>query len=150
VELEHDLTSDVRIEALSKPFEPERMSRLRDELERCPDVAFAHLPQVLVHGRQARPEPALFVWLVPEAVSSLRPALNAVSEIVARVLPRNEYLDVVVLNSAPELLEAVEAAGCLVAERDAEERRRALAAAQRSVDERPPPTPRTRPWWWPF
>jgi len=134
-----ELPPDVRIEAPREPLGPELMSRLRDELEQCPDVAFAHLPQVFVPGRQARPEQTLFVWLVPEAVASLRPALNGVAEIVARVLPREKYLDVVVLNSA----------GCLVAERDQDERQRALAAA-RSGEEEQQPTPSSKPWWWPF
>jgi len=144
-----ELPPDVRIEAPREPFEPELMSKMRDALEQCPDIAFAHLPQVLVPGRQAEPELALFVWLVPEAVASLRLALNAVSDVVARVLPREKYLDVVVLNSVPELLEQVEAAGCLVAERDRDERRRALAAA-RSDDSEQHPTPSVKPWWWPF
>ena len=84
------------------------------ELGQCSDVAFAHLPQVLTEGQQDRPSLVLFVWLVPEALRSLRAALRLVCEAVSRVMPRERYLDVVVLNSAPELLESVEAAGCLL------------------------------------
>ena len=104
-------------------------SRLRTELASCPDVAFAHLTQVTVVGPQATPQLSLFVWLVPEAVGSLRAALNLVSEAVARALPEDVFLDVLILNSVPELLSAVEKAGCLLIERDADERSRALAAA---------------------
>lgn len=121
--------------------------RLRTELGSCPDVAFVHLTQVTVVGRQATPQLSLFVWLVPAAVGSLRAALNLVSEAVARALPEDVFLDVLILNSVPELLTSVEDAGCLLVERDVEERRRALAAADRPQD--PEPTgPRAR--FWPF
>ena len=53
----------------------------------------------------------LFVWLVPAAMRSLRAALNLVSDTVAKALPGNQFLDVVILNSAPELLPDVERAG---------------------------------------
>jgi hypothetical protein len=140
------LPSGMSIEVPDEPLDPELMERLRSGLLKCPDVAFAHLPQVFVAGQHGRPNLVLFVWLVPEALRSLRMALNAVSEVVARVLPREQYLDVVILNSAPEWLESVEAAGCLVVERDAEERRKALWAARKGDDPEPPP-PRRR-WWW--
>lgn len=134
------------IEAPDRPLEPELFDRLREALGRCPDVAFAHLAQVRVAGHGG-PELALFVWLVPGALRSLRMALNLVSEIVSRVLPAERYLDVVILNSAPDLLLEVEAAECLVVERDPDERRRALDAA-RSADPEPPTSGRA--WWWPF
>jgi hypothetical protein len=138
----------LRIEARTKELSSELMDGLRQGLERCPDLAFAHLPQVFVQGRQTEPELVLFVWLEPAALRSLRSALNLISETVAQVLPTSDYLDVVVLNSAPELLPLVERAGCLLVERNAEERRRALAAA--SDTEAPEPlTPGGR-WWWPF
>ena len=125
-------------------LDPEVEERLRDELGRCPDLAFAHLPKVLVPGRQQAPELVLFVWLVPSALRSLRFALNLVSEAVGRVLPDGDYLDVVVLNSAPELLDSVERAESLFVENDPEERRRALAAAAGGED---PAEPERRPWW---
>jgi hypothetical protein len=71
----------------------------------------------------------LFVWIVPAAMGSLRGALNLISEAVARALPEDRFLDVVILNSAPELLTPVEEAGCLLVERDSDERRRARDAA---------------------
>ena len=66
------------------------------------------------------------------------------SEAVARVLPDGDYLDVVVLNSAPELLDEVERARALLVENDAEERNRALAAlaASDGVSGSEP-----KPWW---
>jgi len=134
------------IEPPRHPLDPELQAELREALGRCPDVAFVHLPQVRVTG-QGEPELALFVWLVPGALRSLRMALNLVSEIVSRVLPQERYLDVVILNSAPELLLQVEAAGCLLVERDADERQRALAAAGSDPEG---PEPDRRPWWWPF
>ena len=59
------------------------------------------------------------------------------------------FLDVLVLNSAPELLAAVEEARCLLVERDPDERRRAreaAAAGSRGSSDGAAP----RPWWWPF
>jgi hypothetical protein len=70
----------------------------------------------------------LFVWLVPAAMRSLRAALNLVADTVAKTLPGDQFLDVVILNSAPELLPEVERAGCLFVEPHPDERRRALAA----------------------
>jgi hypothetical protein len=103
---------------------------------------------VYVEGRQPAPELVLFVWLEPAALRSLRSALNLVSEAVARVLPREQYLDVVVLNSAPELLQAVEETGTIVVERNPSERGRALAAASERTGEEAISRPRR--WWWPF
>jgi len=120
---------EIRITAPHVRLEPDVENRLRSELVQCPDVAFAHLPAVLVKGHQAEPQLTLFVWIVPAAMSSLRGALNLISEAVARALPEDLFLDVVILNSAPELLEQVEEAGCLLVERDRMERERALDAA---------------------
>ncbi len=120
---------EIIIESPDAGLDDEIEDRLRIELGSCPDVAFAHLPQVTVVGRQEKPQLSLFVWLVPEAVGSLRAALNLVCEAVARALPEDVFLDVLILNSAPELLATVEAAGCLLVERDPQERRRACAAA---------------------
>jgi hypothetical protein len=111
-----------------RPLSDEVERRLRDGLEKCPDVAFAHLVDVDVLDRGDGPGTVLFVWLVPPAMKSLRGALNLVSDIVAKALPKDRFLDVVILNSAPELLSDVERAGCLFVEPNPEERRRALAA----------------------
>ncbi len=138
--------AEMMIEPPRRPLEPELVAELREGLGRCPDVAFAHLPQVRVAG-QGEPELALFVWLVPGALRSLRMALNLVSEVVSQVLPDERYLDVVILNSAPELLLQVEAADCLLVEREPDERRRALDAARAAPES---PLPSRRPWWWPF
>jgi hypothetical protein len=126
---------------------PEVLNALEREIDRCPDVAFAHLPEVFVPGRQDRPEPVLFVWLNPEALRSLRSALDLVSVAVSKAMPDKEYLDVVVLNSAPELLERIENADCLLVKRDSDERRRAVEAVRNPPVE--PIEPRS-PWWWPF
>jgi hypothetical protein len=139
--------ADIIIEPAVRPLEPEVEKKLKRELGRCPDLAFAHLPRVMVPGRQNRPEPVLFVWIAPRALRSLKHALNLVTEAVARSLPEKDFLDVVVLNSAPELLDSVERAGCLVVENDPEERARALQAASQPdevVEEK------SGPWWWPF
>ena len=117
-----------------QPLDPQVKDRLAQELARCPDLAFAHLPQVMVPARQEAPSLVLFVWLQAPALRSLRFALNLVSEAVARSLPDGNYLDVVVLNSAPELLDQVERARSLLVENDPEERARALAAASASED----------------
>lgn len=128
------------------PLPRELEAKLRTELAKCPDVAFAHLPEVEVEGHSGA-ELTLFVWLQPTALHTLRGALNLVCDTVARVLPDGRHLDVVILNSAPELLEAVEGAGSLLIERNTEERRRALAAAAAPPAEH---LPERRPWWWPF
>lgn len=139
----------LRFEAPREPLDPAILAELRIAIGSCPDVAFAHLVDVAVPGRQTAPEPALFVWLVPEAMGSLRAALNLLSATVAKVLPAERFLDVLILNSAPELLAAVEEARCLLVERDPDERRRAreaAAAGSRGSSDGAAP----RPWWWPF
>ncbi len=123
----------MRIGRPGRPLGEELEASLRRHLGALPDVAFAHLPEVLVPGRQDEPQLVLFVWLGAGALRSLRAALNQVCDVVARVLPGGQYLDVVILNSAPELLAAVEAADCLLLERDPEERRRALACLAESA-----------------
>lgn len=120
---------DVDIGPPGSDLGPGVVKRLEAELAVCPDVAFAHLARVTVGGRADQAELGLFVWLVPEAVGSLRPALNLVSEAVARALPDGRYVDVLILNSAPDLLGPVATAGTLVVVRDPDEHRRAVAAA---------------------
>jgi hypothetical protein len=114
----------------ARPLEDEVEDKLRKGVEACPDVAFAHLVDVDVPGLGEGPGTVLFVWLVPAAMKSLRAALNLVSESVAKALPRDRFLDVVILNSAPELLPDVERTGCLFVEPDPDERQRALAAIE--------------------
>ena len=138
----------VRILRPQRPLGQEVEDRLQEDLSRCPDVAFAHLADVLVEGGSNAPEPALFVWLRPEALGSIRSALNLVSEAVSRSLPDDRYLDVVILNSAPELVESIERHGVLIAECDAAERQRVREAAGDLAGYAPLP-PRRR-WWWPF
>ena len=121
---------NLRITPPARQLEDEVNGRLRERLEACPDVAFAHLVDVAVPGRGEEPGMVLFVWLVPAAMRSLRAALNLVSDSVAKALPRDLFLDVVILNSAPELLPDVERAGCLFVEPNPEERQRALAATE--------------------
>jgi len=131
-----------------QPFDDGVVKKLRAGIENCPDVAFAYLADAEVVGRQDRPGQVIFVWLVAAAMGSLRGALNLVSETVADALPEDRYLDVVILNSTPELLEDLERADCLFVVRDAEERRQALAAAfDRGVGGELEPPHR---WWWPF
>lgn len=91
------------VEPLAQPLERELQDALVRGLGACPDLAFAHLAQVRVEGREGADQ-VLFVWLVPAALRSVRMALNLVSEVVAGVLPPHRYLDVVILNSAPDLL----------------------------------------------
>ena len=118
----------IRLSRPSHPLDDGVLDELRQGLERCTDVAFAHLVDVDVLERDDGPSPALFVWLVPAAMKSLRPALNLVSEIVADALPADRFLDVLILNSVPEMLPDLERVGCLFVETDPDERRRALAA----------------------
>ena len=130
------------------PLDHDTLQKLREGLEICPDLAFAYLTNVEVVGGDHRSAMTLFAWLVPDAVRSLRPALNLVSEVVAGALPEDRFLDVAILNSVPELLQDVERADCLFVVRDAEERRRALAAAADSGIQDEPGNGRR--WWWPF
>lgn len=137
---------EVVVRSPRHPLPKEIEDKLRAELKACPDVAFAHLAEVKVEGH-AEADLTLFVWLLPQALRTLRGALNLVCDTVARVLPDGRHLDVVILNSAPELLEQVEAADCLLVECNAEERRRARAAAATPTTD---PVPERGPWWWPF
>lgn len=140
---------EIIIEPLESLLTEEVEDRLRRELEVCPDVAFAYLCRVFVVGQSPSPEPSLFVWLAPEAVGSLRAALNLVSEAVARALPGDVFLDVLILNSVPEILIRVEESNCLFLERDVEERRRALEAATSTHGPEDPAAARPhRIWPW--
>ncbi len=141
-----ELTAETIFDSPVNPLDEAVLERLRQELAQCPDVAFVHLPQVR-NPEQGTPQLILFVWLVAAAMRTLKQALNLVSDVVASALPDGQALDLVILNSAPELLDAVERAGCLLLVRDEEERHNALqAAAQGQI----PEPPRTPSWWWPF
>ena len=106
---------------------------LREGLGACPDVAFAHLVDVEVLGQGEGPGLVLFVWLVRAAMRSMRAALNLISETVATALPGDHFLDVVILNSAPELLPDIERVGRLLVAPHPDERQRALAAVADDV-----------------
>lgn len=121
---------------------------MSEALLTLPDVAFAHLVESGVPGLGAM-HPAVFVWLQPDALRTLRLTLNQVSAAVAGALPEGRSVDVLILNSAPELLETVEAAEGLIVEADAGERRRALEAARTGPEGPASEAPRSR-WWWPF
>jgi hypothetical protein len=141
---------EIIIKRPEPPLDDGVSQKLRQGLESCPDVAFAHLCDVEVVGGDHRSAMTLFVWLVPDAMRSLRMALNLVSEVIAKALPEDRFIDVAILNSAPELLQDVERADCLFVVRDVEEQRRALAAASDpdpGVDDEPETS---RRWWWPF
>jgi len=133
----------------AREWPTDRMDALRREVGACQDVAFAHLPEVIVEGHGHKGNRVLFVWLVPEAMPALRAALNTICDAVARALPRSEFIDVVILNSAPELLLPVEEAGCLLVENDANERDRALDAA-RSASGKASAAPEAHDPWWAF
>jgi hypothetical protein len=143
-----DPTDDeIRIEALDVELGREIEARLRARLLDCPDLAFAYLTRVTVAAHPGEAQPSLFVWLLPEGVASLRSALNLVSEAVARALPEDAFLDVLILNSAPELLGPVAATGVPFVVRDDAERQRAIEAAGVDSDgKEPEPRPRFR-WW---
>lgn len=139
------------IQPLRERFEPEVEEALRERLSACPDLAFAHLVEVTVPGHSVRPDPTLFAWLLAGSLRSLRGALNAVAEAVAETIPSERYVDVVILNSAPELLDPLERASPPLVVRDPGERERALAALAGDGGQLAPlsPAPRRR-WFWPF
>jgi hypothetical protein len=120
----------LRITRPGRPLTDEVETALREGLERCPDLAFAHLVDVEVSESGEGPEMVLFAWLVPAAMRSMRAALNLLSDIAAKALPKDRFVDIVILNSAPELLPDVERADCLFVELDPEERRRAVSAIE--------------------
>ena len=143
-----DSTGDeISIDALDVPLGSEIEARLRAQLLDCPDLAFAHLTQVTVAGQPGGSQPSLFVWLLPEGVASLRSALNLVSEAVARALSEDTYLDVLILNSAPELLRPVADTGAPFVVRDDAEWQRAIEAAD-VADDGTEPEQRPRFRWW--
>jgi hypothetical protein len=119
---------------LRQPLDADVSEKLRKALLDCPDLSFAHLVEVEVSGSGDGPGRVLFVWLDPAAMKSMRAALNLVSDAVARALPRDQFLDVVILNSAPELLTQIERAESPFVELDPEERRRALVAGGLETD----------------
>jgi hypothetical protein len=143
-------TAEIEIEKLVAQLPAEVEEQLRKELRQRQDVAFAHLTQALVPGHQNVPTPMLSVWLNREAMRSVRLSLKLVSNVVARALPKDVFVDVIILNSAPELLEQVEKVGLLLVENDSEERQSALRALSNLAEEVPAPVEPTRRWWWPF
>ena len=120
--------SHLRITPPGTPLADDAEAALREGLNACSDLAFAHLVDVEVAQSGEGPSMVLFAWLEPAAMRSMRAALNLLSDTVAKALPRERFLDIVILNSAPELLPEVERTGCLFVEPDPEERRRALSA----------------------
>ncbi len=120
----------IRILPPGRPLDDEATRSLHAALSLCPDLAFAHLVDCEVDGIAGEPNLSLFVWLTPEGMKSLRGSLNLVSEVVAGAIPRDRCVDVLILNSAPELLADVENAGCLFVERDPAERGLAIAAVR--------------------
>ena len=142
------MNDEIAVSKMKKPLSEEILGDLGLRLRACPDLAFAYLVDVDVAGVEGGPSPTLFVWLEPEAVGSLRSALNVLSEAVADALPESEFLDVLILNSVPELMEKIEGVDSPFVERDPTERRRALAAAAAGGSEIEPMPPRR--WWWPF
>ena len=123
----------LRITPPGQPLGDEVEKRLREGLEICPDLAFAHLVDVDVPDQGEGPGMVLFVWLVPAAMRSMRAALNLISETVAKALPSDRFLDVVILNSAPELLPEIERTRSLLVAPHPDERQRALAAVSADV-----------------
>jgi len=144
------IEQEIIISRPEPPLDDAVSQKLRQGLEGCPDVAFAHLCDVEVVGGDHRSAMTLFVWLVPAALRSLRMALNLVSEVVAAALPEDRFVDVAILNSAPELLQDVERADCLFVIGDAGERRRALTAASDPDPGVYDEQETSRRWWWPF
>jgi hypothetical protein len=142
------MNDEITVSKPGKPLPDEVLGDLELRLRVCLDLAFAYLVDVEVVGAGEGPSPTLFVWLEPEAVGSLRSALNVVSEAVADALPKSSFLDVLILNSAPELLDRIESVDALFIERDPSERRRALAAAAAGGPALEPLP--ARRWWWPF
>jgi len=141
--------SEIVVKPVRKPWPEAVVGSLVKALSAAPDVAFAHLVDAGVPG-QGEVHTALFVWLQPGALRSLRRVFNQVSATVSGALPDGTAVDVIILNSAPEWLEQVEAVGGLIVESDPEERGRALAAAAAEPIEGEGEHLRRGPWWWPF
>lgn len=141
--------SEIVVKPVREPWPKEQVQSLVQALAGSPDIAFAHLVDAGAPG-QGEMHTALFVWLRSGALRSLRPALNQASTIVAGAIPDGTAVDLIILNSAPELLEKVEAVGGLIVEGDPEERRRALEAAAAVPTEDDGDHPHKGPWWWPF
>ncbi len=137
------------VQPLSTRFAPEVEDALVTRLRSCPDLAFAYLVEVTVPDHSDRPDPTLLAWLVRDAISSLRASLDLVAAAVAASIPGDSYLDVVILNSVPELLEALERTGNPLVVRDRDELERAFAASRGDPPPSPGPAPK-KPWYWPF
>jgi hypothetical protein len=138
----------IRFSPPSRPLDDESTESLRSALAACPDVAFAHLVDVQVEGVRDEPQLSLFVWLEPDSLKSLRGSLNLVCETVAGAIPGDRCVDVLILNSAPELLADVESAKCLFVERDPAQRKLAADAALEALEGDRGRTGSTT--WWPF
>jgi len=142
-----DPASELHFGPPTPSLDPTVLDKLTRGLATCQDVAFVYLANVLVPSQQEAASQVLFVWLTRNALGSVRFALARVSQVVATCLPEGEFVDVVILNTDPELLEQVAAVGVVVVENSAEEHTQALTATtQPSADPAEPP----QRWWWPF
>jgi len=115
----------MKIEAAGNRIGKEHRKKLIENLALYADLAFAHLDHVVVEEGQEG-NLVLFAWLKRGGLRWMRASLNRVSELVAASIPPGTFIDVVILNSAPELLDEIEAAGGLLVENDGGERRRVL------------------------
>lgn len=145
----NDEMKDVRISKPRNPLTADVIEALEHGLRICPDVAFAYLPEVEVPEASGEVNLVLFVWLRAEAMGSLRAALDLVSQVVAGALPTGVFIDVAILNSAPEMLIAIDDADCLIVDNEPEERQRVLDDA-RDPTRVPEAMPPQKNWWWPF
>ncbi len=140
---------NVKISKPVKGLADDVYAELARGLRVCPDVAFAYLPLVEIPETSDAPHLVLFVWLRAEAMHSLRAALDLVSQVVAHALTSSDFVDVVILNSAPEMLSAIDDADCLIVDNEPEERSRVLDDA-RDPSHVPEAMPPQKRWWWPF
>lgn len=142
--VEHDL--GLRISSCATPLAAETQNRMIAALERCPDLAFAYLADVEVEG-QGPATRTLFAWLEAPALGSVRRALDLVARAVAESIDRDQFVDVVILNSAPELLAPVARSGLCLTAPNPDEWRRSLQAAETPSEGAAEDVAGSVPWW---
>ena len=115
----------MEIEAAGQHLDLEHREKLINNLVSFKDLAFAHLNHVRME-KGDEGNLVLFLWLKRGGLRWMRASLNHASELVARSIPRGTFIDVVILNSAPELLADIESAGGLLIEKDRNEHEKVL------------------------
>ena len=104
--------STVYVGAPVRPMAPERLRQISDLVGRLESVREAHLPQCYIAGQIDPPAQVLVVVLADGAY--VAGTLEEIGAGLRSILPEQEHLDVLPLQSTNQLLPSIRSAGCRV------------------------------------